>query len=166
MKNRFSIGDVLKPIDGSMCVTYEEQNAVAIRITDINSDGNYFYVILSKEGTVLGGCSHCFKDDNLTLVNKTLNTLQVGDYVKNKYGDYRRVLAVLSRSDEDGLCVYVLSGDGKKYSDNIAKAYSTWTVYDLKRLGYSIEEPTPETVEELTIEEAEKLLGKKIKIKK
>jgi len=164
---RFSVGDILRPIDGRKCGTYGgKQNAVAIRITDINSDGNYGYVILSKEGDEVGWCSNCFKDKNLTPVVKTLNTLQVGDYIQDGDGDFMRVLAVLNQSDEDGLCLYVMSASGPKDSKYMNEVGSIWNVFDLKINNCSIEAPTPETVEELTMEEVCKALGRVVKIKK
>jgi len=163
----YKVGDVLKPINGSVCGTYHsKQNAVAISITNIDSEGDYGYKILTKEGAVLSGCSSCFKDENLTPVFKTLNTLQVGDYVKDEDGDYKRVLAVLNRGDEDGLCVYVMSTYGEKDSENTSISDGVWNVLELKKYGYSIEDPTPETVEELTMEEVCKALGRVVKIKK
>jgi len=141
----YKVGDILKPINGSVCGTYDgTQDAVAIRITDITSTGSYRYVVLDKEGNRLGGCQRCFKDNNLTPVFKTLNTLQVGDYVQDEERDFIRVLAVLNRSDEDALCVYVMSTYGEKDSENTSISDDVWNVFDLKRSGYSIEDPAPE----------------------
>ena len=146
MKNLYKIGDTLKPIDGSECRSYnDQQNAVAIRITNIDSDSDYHYDILNKEGEELGSCNCCFKDENLTPVAKTLNTLQVGDYVQNEDGHYKRLLAVLNRSDKDSFCVYVMSTYGKKDSEDMSIAGGMWTVFDLKESGWMVEDPTPET---------------------
>jgi len=86
-------------------------------------------------------------DADLPPVTKTLYTLQVGDYVQNEDGDYRRVLAVLNRSDEDDFCMYVMSTYGEKDSRDMSISSGTWTVFDLKRHGYSIEDTTLEIAE-------------------
>jgi len=144
----YKVGDILKPIDGSKCNEYSSfesfEAPAAIRITKITSDGGYGYDILDKEGNIVSVCDYCFKDANLTPATKTLNTLQVGDYMKSKDGGYKRLLAVLNRSAEDAFCMYVMSTYGEKDSEDTSISDGAWNVLELKKYGYSIEDPTPE----------------------
>ena len=90
---------------------------------------------------------------------KTLETLEVGDYVKSKVGNYCRVLAVLGGEGE--LRVYAISSLNEDYShDNLKMYYSGFTAYDLKTGGYAPYNPSEE-ITELTVAEAAKRLGVK-----
>ena len=89
---------------------------------------------------------------------KTLETLEVGDYVKTD-NHYRRVLAVLGGEGE--LRVYVMSVFDKNYLHEDLKQFGLIkTVFELEEGGYVPYTPSEE-VTELTVAEAAKRLGVK-----
>lgn len=65
-KPKFKIGDVLKVVNPTNCVTYrklEVRGACSIKIT-VAHQTFYRYQILNKGGNLLGWCE-CFKDEDL-----------------------------------------------------------------------------------------------------
>ncbi len=88
---------------------------------------------------------------------KTLNNLEVGDFVVNEYGEKRKILASLGEEGEER--VYILSAVELKV------AGSWYTAFELKKYGYQLSGEVEEA-EELTMEEVCAELGRTIKIKK
>ena len=129
-----------------------------VRINDIVGDD---YMITHFTENFIAGTNvdrtiedtECFNKE----VPKTLQTLCVGDIIVDEDGEYKKVLGVINQN------CYVMS-NGRE-STHCGPAYS---VKELEDLGYEpyiedIEEPE---VEELTMEEVCKEIGRNIKIKK
>lgn len=92
---------------------------------------------------------------NLRLAEKTWDTLEVGDEIEDKYGDTQTVLGVCGR-------VMFIS-----YHDNKDEYSSGYTKEQLIKYGYTIVSPkVEEEVDEITMEELCKELGRTVKIKK
>ena len=98
-----------------------------------------------------------FTDVNVTDLKplpRTIDDIQEGDVVVDEGGDERKVLGVCGK-------VYLMSGicDFSKYSNG-------FTIEELKTRGYKPkDEPEPE-IEEMTLAEVCKELGREVKIKK
>ena len=103
------------------------------------------------------GIKNAWCDEELELVEKSWDTLEVGDEIKDDNGYSRWVL---------GLCGRVIFVSDLNNKDANAGSY---TKEELIRYGYTIvqpkEEETPE-IPEYTMEEAIKIVGHNFKIKK
>lgn len=100
----------------------------------------------------------------MAMQKKTLKTLEVGDYVKDTDGDFRKVIAVLERGSETEEAVYIISLGGGKGSNNMRVTWAYLTSYELEKRGYTIDQP--DEVSEMTVAEVCKALGKTVKIVK
>ncbi len=100
----------------------------------------------------------------MDMQKKTFKTLEVGDFVKYKHG-FRKVLAVIHRGSETEESVYVISSYGEKDSYEMKRSSGTYTSFNLDACHFIIDQPEEE-VEELTMEQVYKELGRVIKIKK
>ena len=93
---------------------------------------------------------------------KTLENLEVGDLIVSKDYKYQRILA---KGQENGeLTAYLTSSRGEdKNSDDLKKAGAWYTAFELRKDGYK---PATEDgeVEELTVAQVCKELGRDIKI--
>lgn len=91
-------------------------------------------------------------------VEKTLETLQKGDIVIDRSGDYRKVLSVLEKGE-----LYTMSWiSDDLQSDNLKKSEDTYTLFELQEIGYK--PYIPETEVEMTVAEISKALGKTVKV--
>ena len=90
----------------------------------------------------------------------TLENMSVGTIIQNG-ADFRKVLAVPGGEGE--LRVYILSGVSDNIqSEHLKETLGYYTAYQLKKFGYSVYKK--EEVQEMTVEEVSKLVGKKVKI--
>ena len=111
------------------------------------------------------GFCNCSDRDHLYLYVKTLETLEVGDFVKNSYGEFGQVLAVLHRNSE--LTAYVLSGYDKDIAhDNLKGAGSVYTAFELASRNFTIHNPTPvaPVAKRMTVDEVSALVGETVVI--
>lgn len=90
---------------------------------------------------------------NLTVIPRTLDDLMVGDVVEHREGKS----TVLARTEN----IVALSCLG---NPNAYGAHRT--IQEMKESGYTLVQSTEEPIEELTMEEVCKRLGKQVKIKK
>lgn len=116
-----------------------------------------------NETTTHCGCS-C--QDNWELVEEeiTLENMPVGTIIHGGEG-FRKVLAIVGGEGE--LKLYSLSAYSyDKESNELKKASQDYTVYELKECGYTVYKKVykKEEVQEMTVEEVSKLVGKKVKI--
>ena len=90
-------------------------------------------------------------------IPKNLQTLCVGDVVKNDYDYYKTVIGVINQN-----CYQMSNGRESTHCS------STFSVKELEDEGYEpyIEDTEEPEVEELTMEEVCKEIGRNIKIKK
>jgi len=118
-------------------------------------------------GGEMGSCG-CSDRDHLYLaepVTKTLETLTAGDFVKNIYGDFKQVLAVLHRNGE--LTAYLLSTGNKDIAhDDLKRAGTNFTAFELAIQGYTIHNPTPvaPVTKRMTVAEVSALVGETVVI--
>ena len=100
------------------------------------------------------GIKNAWCDEELELVEKSWDTLEVGDEIKDKNGDSRWVLGLCGR-------VILISGWNTKnvYGLSLTKE-------ELISIGYTIVQPKEEETPEYTMEEAIKIVGHNFKIKK
>jgi hypothetical protein len=124
------------------------------------------------------GCIPCprssFQDSGFTIITlnqaltklgmtKTLETLEVGDWVK-KDGDFQRVLLA---SGEGELRVYLLSlGNRDKNHDDQKETESFYTAFELKRSGFTLDTADVLEVDLDEIAAWKGVSGKQIRIKK
>jgi len=137
-------------------------NQVPQTITSIDGGGGVKFISLN--GDKKGSCS-CSDIDHLYLYVKTLETLEVGDFVKNSYGNFRQVLAVLHRNGE--LTTYLLSRSDKDIShDDLKIAGTTYTAFELAIHGYTIHNSTPvaPVTKRMTVAEVSALVGETVVI--
>ena len=107
----------------------------------------------------------CFDQHHLYRAEKALETLEVGDFVKNSYGEFGQVLAVLHRNSE--LTAYVLSGYDKDIAhDNLKGAGSVYTAFELASRNFTIHNPTPvaPVAKRMTVDEVSALVGETVVI--
>lgn len=151
----------IKPKYKSECVNYNmEKYAKKIKIIKIhNSELNYD--ILDNNNNKLNNCSHCFKPEHLIHETNTLYNLVIGDEIE-LLGEKRTILSVLPSSPENP--IYILSSFYNNDTDNKQKQPSVfYTAYGLEQKGYKVSNQ-PEEVQEMTVEDVSKLVGKKVKI--
>lgn len=91
---------------------------------------------------------------NLTAIPRTLDDLMAGDEVENGDGDRQKVLARVEN-------LVALSCLGNHNSFGAFR-----TIQEMKESSYTLVQPIEESIEELTMEEVCKRLGKQVKIKK
>jgi len=119
---------------------------------------------ISLNGDKKGYCN-CSDLDHLYLYVKTLETLTAGDFVKDSYGDFKQVLAVLHRNGE--LTTYVLSDSNKDIAhDDLKRAGTTYTAFELAIHGYTIHNSTPvaPVTKRMTVAEVSALVGETVVI--
>ena len=111
---------------------------------------------------------YCFCDDlnHLYLFGtKTLETLGVGDFVKNSKGSFCQVLAVLHSNGE--LTTYAMSDYSKNIAhDDLKIAGTNHTAFELASNGYTIHNPTPvaPVAKRMTVAEVSALVGETVVI--
>lgn len=132
--------------------------AVTIRVTRLHDDDrNFDYDILDRQKNKVGDCSSpgCFYEENL-IIEKNLYNLEVGDVI---YRDSIRaaVLSVLPSDEKNP--IYFLSKNNN-LEDLDARPYSA---SELEKSRWKVEQPEG-AVQEMTVEEVSKLVGKTVKI--
>jgi len=150
---------------GGLYMKDTQELKVGDRVELINTEFPHtIFVSMGSIGTVIGvhrdksyevkfneGFSQTCGPSQLKITERTLDTLQEGDVVVDCDGDERTVLGMCGR-------VYLMSGyDGPDYFND------GYTAEQLKEHDYKIK-GAEEEVEELTIEEISKRLGKTVKI--
>lgn len=158
------IGEIytIKPGYKTNCVNYNsEKHAKKIKVTQINSNGKLYYDILDNNNNKINASCGCFKPEHLIPETKPLYNLAIGDEIElNNYK--RAVLSVLPSSPENP--IYILSLPYNNDTDDEKKIISApYTVYELGQKGYKVSNQQEE-VQELTVEDVSKLVGKKVKI--
>ncbi len=91
---------------------------------------------------------------NLKPFNKTIRDVEVGDIIVNKYNDENKRMVLDVREKIIGL-----SGQ-----DNFEVFNFFYTFEELEKYGYELKDEPEEEVEELTVEQVCKELGRDIKI--
>lgn len=137
-----------------------------IKITNITL-GELYYNFLDKNGGVLGGCAWCYKPEDLEPFTKTLYNLEIGDEVVDKGGDKKTILSILLSSPNNP--IYILSYPYKQKDSNKKITYFFRTAFELEMDGYVVfteQSEQPEEIQEMTVEEIEKIIGYRIKIVK
>jgi len=127
-------------------------------------DGVAGVKFISPNGGQKGFCN-CSDLNHLYLAEKTLETLQVGDFVKDSNGDFKQVLAVLHSNGE--LTTYLLSfGDKDIAHDDLKGAGTTYTAFELVIQGYTIPKSTPvaPVTKRMTLAEVSALVGETVVI--
>ena len=136
------VGKIYKIKKGSekKCTTYlKTLKATKIRIitSRIDNFGMYRYEILDEQNRYLDYCLDCFTESDLEEIEKTLNNLEIGDVVVDRYGDKRTILSVLPSAPDNS--IYLLSQCG--YPE---KVYAVFTAHELEKRGFTVEN-TPST---------------------
>lgn len=132
----------------SFWYTYKENTCVSIQNGAIEYSSKKYYLDLEYK---------------FMPVEKTLETLEIGDYVVNKDGYKRRVLTA---QGEGEYRAYGFSKPFREFCGEEEKiSWSRMTAYELKKNGYKVYEPETE-VPEYTMEEAIAKVGHAFKIKK
>lgn len=151
---KYKINDILRVKSGceGKCGTFVSVGGEFIKITGVNQF-TYDYDILDKDLKKIGYCSCCLKDEHLEPYEKTWETLQEGDVVIDSQGAEQTVLGVCGK-------VIMLSCVGYPMEFD-----SGYTGIDLTKIGYTIKDAKP-IIEELTVEEICKELGREVKIRK
>lgn len=160
---KYKIGDIVKIIDINACVTAENCHAVYAKITKLGNNKYFYYLLDENKNKIEFEACTCFTDNDLELIERTIEDVREGDKIIDKHGDVREVLAVC------GQMVFTTYFN-QEYTD---KTYGgedtlTFTIKELIGRGIKIlQEPQePETVEMTVAEVAEKLgLTGKLKIK-
>lgn len=67
---KYKVGDKLKPKEKDICGHYDREGSYYIKISRVE-DSYYAYDIFNLNDTKTGNCSHCFNDNNLTLISKS-----------------------------------------------------------------------------------------------
>lgn len=149
------VGNIYRVKKGceNRCLNYKNRaSATFIKIT-LTGGGNLEYDILSKDKNKIGECSCCFKPEHLEPEARTLRDAVPGDIIVNKNDDERKVFFAneyivfyswFNKFTQDGGC-------------------STWE--QLEEYGYKLK-GQEEEVDELTMDELCKELGRTVKIKK
>jgi len=98
-----------------------------------------------------------FTNDNVTNLkpfNKTLRDVEVGDIIVNKYNNENKRMVLDVREKIIGLSGY----------DNFEVFNYFYTFEELEKYGYELKDEPEEKIEELTVEQVCKELGRDIKI--
>lgn len=137
--------------DGDYFICHNKKSCNGSRRPDNMFDYKYFWMFTPE-------CPEISGVTNLTVIPRTLDDLMVGDEILDSGQNKLRVLARI----ENLVAISRI---------NIPYASTLWhDIETLKGLGYttvqSIEEHIEEPIEELTMEEVCKRLGKQVKIKK
>jgi len=152
----------IKPGCETKCNNYnKEKYAKKIKVNQINSNGKLDYDILNNNNNKINSCYGCFRPEHLILETKTLYNLAIGDEIElNNYKN--TILSVLPSSPENP--IYILSLPYNNDTDDDKKQTSAfYTAYGLEQKGYKVSNQ-PEEVQEMTLEDVSKLVGKKVKI--
>jgi len=149
---KYKIGDILKVKKGceSKCVSFFTNKGSFIKITSVKN--GYDYDILNDKKEKVVWCN-CFKDEHLEPLAKDLDNLEVGNEISVSDGGIRTVLGVCGR-------VIFVSTDDKDIF------HGGYTKEELIEDGYTIVQKEVEDIEEITVEEVCKRLGKTVKIVK
>ena len=121
---------------------------------------NELYITFFTENLIEAKKVHVMEDDlsyGWVLQEKTLQKLCVGDIIVDEDGEYKKVLGVINQN-----CYQMSNGRESTHCS------STFSVKELEDEGYEpyIEDTEEPEVEELTMEEVCKEIGRNIKIKK
>ena len=151
---KYKINDILRVKSGceDVCGTFIRVDGKYIKITKVSGE-YYFYDILDKDLKKIDYCNSCLNDKHLEPYEKTWETLQEGDVVIDDDGKEREVLGVCGK-------VYHLSGRQNKKHYGLNS-----TIQEMKDYGFTIKDAKP-IIEELTVEEICKELGREVKIRK
>ena len=108
-----------------------------------------------EENEILYASKQFFLNYNYKImpVEKTLETLEVGDLIQDKNKNYSRVLIA---SGVGELRTYGLSfGNKEKNSDNLKRYRVTCTAFEFKEFGYTVVSETERTVDDVLSELSE-----------
>lgn len=110
----------------------------------------------------------CMSWGGLAYLEKTLENLEPGDVVVDKDGDKRMVIDTSKNGKVYLLSAYWSEHHTPDQINSSQKCFSrAHTAHDLEQNAYTLfTEPTPPEVQEMTVGEIEKALGKKIKVVK
>ena len=156
---KYKIGDVLKVKEGceDVCGGYASKKGCFIEINqcvsaDNSSTDYYRYYILNSDKEKIGTCCRCLRDEHLIPLTKTWETLECGDILINERQRELKVLGILNE------LVFISLPESFKEADG-----SPYTKHELQRDGFTLKGAT-EDIEELTVAEISKRLGKTIKV--
>ena len=143
---KFKKGDKVMIINGG-----HHEGVISKIIDDERPSDKYPYMLVDSDVPL---CSNFWGDHELKLVSKNLDTLEVDDFIVSNSGNKAKVLAICGK----------LIGITYTYDVN---TFNCWEIIDnLKKDGWTIFNEQPEQIEELTVEQICKELGREIKIVK
>jgi hypothetical protein len=149
---KYKIGQILKVKEGceGECYDFEKNKGKFIKIAHIE-DGYRTYDILDKNKEVIDWCD-CFKDEHLEPITKTLRDMEVGDILVNERGSETKVLEVLINS----FLMSCLSG--------FKNSWDWFTFEEAEEEGWKLKTQEEPEVEEMTVADVCKELGREVKI--
>lgn len=145
------VGKIYRVKDGTKCEQFNNLGGEYIKV--ISTAGFLHYGILDDNREWVGFCVNCFKPEDLLPVKNDLDSLQVGDILDCGDGYTKKVLAVIGS-------VLVLSK-----ANNYDGADGVFTVQEIKKYGWKLQNAEPEEDEEVT-EAIGPLEGKGYKVEK
>lgn len=133
--NKFKVGDKVRVREGLVADEYYDD--VRCDSAMARMGGAVLTIDCVRSGYYeVKECAFCWSDEMLEPVEKTLDNLCVGDFIRHNDGHVRKVLVAINGC-------YLLSC-GEKY----AAAGSWYTAVELNELGYFYTEPdTPKDLE-------------------